>query len=82
MEEIFPYCTNSQKLQISFMNLSLDPSLYYLSRVRYQSEKSFCEMVQSQEYRKLVNLKKDGLQDSYTSMTSTIMAYQKDLIEN
>ena len=64
------------------MNLLVDLSLYYLSRVRYQSEKSFCEMVQSQEYRKLVNLKKDGLQDSYTSMTSTIMAYQKDLIEN
>jgi hypothetical protein len=70
------------KLQIIFMNLSVNLSLNYLSRVRYQSEKFFCEMVQSQEYRKLVNLKKDGLQDSYTSMTSTIMAYQKDLIEN
>ena len=70
------------KLQILFMNLSVNLSLNYLSRVRYQSEKSFCEMIESQEYRKLVNLKKDGLQDSYTSMTSTIMAYQKDLIEN
>ena len=53
-----------------------------IALVRYQSEESFCQMVQSQEYQKLVHLKKDGLEDSYTSMTATIMAYEKDLLKN
>ena len=53
-----------------------------IALVRYQSEKTFCEMVFSQEYQELAPLKKDGLEDSYTSMMNTIMSYQKDLIEN
>ena len=53
-----------------------------IALVRYQSEESFCQMVQSQEYQQLVHLKKEGLEDSYTSMTTTLMAYEKDLLQN
>jgi hypothetical protein len=49
--------------------------------VRYQSEGKFCEMVLSEEYAKVKPLKKSGLDDSYTSLTATALAYQKDLVE-
>ena len=52
-----------------------------IALVRYQSEGKFCEMVLSEEYDSIKPLKQSGLEDSYTSLTATVLAYQKDLIE-
>ena len=49
--------------------------------VRYPSQKKLCEMVFSEEYRKIKHLKANGLDDAYTSMTATVLSYQKDLLE-
>ena len=52
-----------------------------IALVKYQSQKSLCEMVLSEEYQSIWHLKANGLEDSYTSMTATVMSYQKDLLE-
>jgi len=52
-----------------------------LAIVRYTSERKFCEMVLSEDYRKLRPLKTTGLDDAYTSSTIAVLAYQKDLVK-
>ena len=49
--------------------------------VRYQSTAKLCEMLHSEEYNNVKHLKLNGLDDSYTSLTATVLAYQKDLLE-
>ena len=49
--------------------------------VRYQSTTKLCEMLHSEEYNRIKHLKHNGLDDSYTSLTATVLAYQKDLLE-
>ena len=61
-----------------------EPESEYWDRialVRYASENKFCEMVLSEEYRKLMHLKSSGLDDAYTSSTIAVLAYQKDLVK-
>ena len=52
-----------------------------IALVRYQSEGKLCEMALSEEYNRIKPLKQSGLDDSYTSLTATVLAYQKELVE-
>ena len=64
--------------------ISGEPESEYWDRValvRYPSERKFCEIALSEEYRKVKPLKTSGLDDAYTTSTIAVLAYQKDLVK-